>query len=95
MAGTLHTVGHSEIAQRTARVSNVNQSINRHHHKTDHIGNSHLTKINAFRVNRDQVIDLEIRLKSIQTSLMLSEHPPKPNFCQFVTTVKSHHSSTI
>ena len=34
----------------------------------DHVEIGHLTKYDAFRVNRDQVIDLEIRLK-IHTSI--------------------------
>ena len=29
----------------------------------DHVEIGHLTKYDAFRVNRDQVMDLEIRLK--------------------------------
>ena len=54
----------------------------------------------AFRVNRDQVMDFEILLKSIQTSLILSQCPPKPNvllkfLISFVTTVKSRHAPTV
>ena len=44
----------------------------------DHVEISHLTKFHAFRVNRDQVMDLEHGSKSIQTSLMLRQRPPKP-----------------
>ena len=43
----------------------------------DHVEAGHLTKFDAFRVNRDQVMDLEIWLKSIQTSLILRQCPPK------------------
>ena len=39
----------------------------------DHIEIGHLTKYDAFRVNRDQVMDLEMWFKSIQTSLILSQ----------------------
>ena len=35
-------------------------------------------KYDAFGVNRDQVMDLEIWLNSIQTSLILRQRPPKP-----------------
>ena len=66
----------------------------------DHVDIGHLTKYDAFRVNRDQVMDLEIRLKSIQTSLILRKRPPKPYkllkfFISFVTTVKSCHVPSI
>ena len=40
-------------------VSNFNQSINRHHHKKDHIEISHLTEFDVFGVSRNRVIDLE------------------------------------
>ena len=43
----------------------------------DHVEIFHLTKYNASRVNRDQVMDLEIRSKSIQTSLILRKRPSK------------------
>ena len=45
------------------RVSNFNQSINGHHHIKDHVEIDHLTKYDAFRRNRDQVMNLEIWLK--------------------------------
>ena len=66
----------------------------------DHVEIDHLNKYDAFRVNRDQVMDLEIRLKSVQTSLILRQRPPKPYkllkyFISFVTTVKSRHAPTI
>ena len=41
----------------------------------DHVEIGHLTKYDAFRVNRDQVMDLEIRVKTIQTSLILRKRP--------------------
>ena len=46
----------------------------------DHVKADHLTKYDAFRVNRDQVMDLEIWLKihTEQRSLILRPHPPKP-----------------
>ena len=61
-------------------VSNFNQSINWHHHIKDYVEIDHLTKYDAFRVNRDQVMVLEIWLcsKSVQTSLILRQRPPKP-----------------
>ena len=64
----------------------------------------HLTKYDALRVNRDQVMDLEIRFKihtnRIQTPLILRKRPPKPYkllqfFISFVTTVKSCHAPSI
>ena len=45
------------------QVSSFNKSINRHHHMKDHVEIGHLTKYDAFRVNRDQVMDLKIWLK--------------------------------
>ena len=46
----------------------------------DHVEIGHLTKYDTFRVNRDQVMDLEIwfKEKSIQTSLILRQRPPTP-----------------
>ena len=46
------------------RVSNLNKSINGHYHKKDHVEISHLTKYDAFRVNRDKVMDLEISVQN-------------------------------
>ena len=59
----------------------------------DYVEIGYLTKYDAFRVNRDQVMDLEIRFKIIQTSLILRQRLPKPYrllnvFISFVTTVK-------
>ena len=42
----------------------------------DHVEISHLTKYDAFRMNRDQVT-LKYGSKSIQTSLILRQRPPK------------------
>ena len=44
---------------------------------TDHVEIDHLTKYDAFRMNRAQAMNLEI-WKSIQTSLILRRHPQKP-----------------
>ena len=41
----------------------------------DHVQSCHLTKFDTFGVNRDQVLDLEIWLKSIQMSVMLRHFP--------------------
>ena len=43
----------------------------------DHVEIGHLTKYDAFRMNRAQAMNLEI-WKSIQTSLILRRHPQKP-----------------
>ena len=60
------------------RVSNFNQSINWHHQMKDLVEIGHLTKYDAFRANRDRVMDLEKNSsKSIQMSLILRQHPPK------------------
>ena len=40
----------------------------------DHVEIGHLTNYDAFRMNRDQVMDLEI---SIRASLILRQRPPK------------------
>ena len=46
----------------------------------DHVEIGHLTKYDAFKVNRDRVMDLEIWLKI---------------FISFVLTVKSRHAPSI
>ena len=68
----------------------------------DHVEIDHLIKYDAFRVNRDQVMDLETwpGSKSIQTSLILRQRPAKPYkllkfFISFVTTVKSRHAPSV
>ena len=43
----------------------------------DRVEIDHLTKYDAFRVNRDQAMDLEKWFKSIQTSLILRQRLPK------------------
>ena len=59
----------------------------------DHVQSCHLTKFDAFGVNRDEVIDLETLLKSIQMSVMLKQRPQKSYkflkcVISFLTTVK-------
>ena len=69
----------------------------------DHVEIGHLTKFDACRVNRDQVMDLEMWFKlhtNVSTSLILRQRPPKPYkllkfFINFVTTVKSCDAPTI
>ena len=41
----------------------------------DHVEIGHLTKYDAFRMNRDQVM---MDFETIQTSLILRQRPPKP-----------------
>ena len=60
-----------ELRRELGRVSNFKQSINWHNHKKDHVQSCHLTKFDAFGVNRDEVIDLETWLKSIEMSVIL------------------------
>ena len=43
----------------------------------DHVEIGHLTKYDAFRRNRDQVMDLEIWFKIHTKSLILRQRPPK------------------
>ena len=43
----------------------------------DHVEIGHLTKYDAFRVNSDQAMNMKYGLKSIQVSLILTQHPPK------------------
>ena len=45
----------------------------------DHVEIGHLTKYDAFRMNRDQVMDLEIWFKIHTNSLNLRQRPPKSN----------------
>ena len=44
----------------------------------DHVQSCHMTKFDASGVNRDEVIDLETWLKSLQMSVMLRQRPQKP-----------------
>ena len=46
----------------------------------DHLQSCHLTRFDAFGVNRDEVIDLETWLKYIQISVILRQRPQKPIF---------------
>ena len=67
---------------------------------TDPIESSHLTRFDAFRVNRDQVIDLETRFKIYTNISNVETAFPEPYkllkfFISFVTTVKPHHSATV
>ena len=48
----------------------------------DHLKISHLTKSGTVYLNNNQVMDLEHGSKSIQTSLILRWHPPKPYYFQ-------------
>lgn len=44
-----------ELRRELRRVSNLNQSINRHHHIKENVEISHLSEFDGFRSNRDQV----------------------------------------
>ncbi len=55
----------------------------------DHGEISYLTRFNAFRMNRDQVMDLEHGSKSVKTSLILGQRLPKPYFYDFCDTLKN------
>ena len=46
----------------------------------DHVEIGHLTKYDAFRVNRDRVMDLEIwfKIHTKTASLIFRQRPPKP-----------------
>ena len=60
----------------------------------------HLIKYDAFRVNRDQVMDLETWLKIHTNVSNFETASPKPYkllkfFISFVTTVKCPHTLTI
>ena len=48
----------------------------------DHVHSCHLTKSDDFGVNRDEgtVNTLKHGSKSIQTSVMLRQRPPKPTY---------------
>ena len=66
----------------------------------DHVEIAYLAKYDAFRVNRYQVIDLEIRFKIHTNVSNFETASPKP--CKllifligFVTTVKSCHAPSI
>ena len=66
----------------------------------DDVEIGHLTKFDAFRVNRDEVMDLEIWFKIHTNVSNLRQRPPKPYkllkfFISIVTTVKSRHATSI
>ena len=82
------------LCRELGRVSNFKNSINWHQHMKDHVEIVHLTKYDAFRVNRDKLWTLKYGSKSIQTSLILRQRPPTPYkllkfSINFMTTVKS------
>ena len=52
-----------KVRMELGRVSNFNQWINLYDHMNDHDKSSHLTKFDAFRVNRHQVIDIKTSFK--------------------------------
>ena len=63
----------------------------------DHFEIGHLTTYDAFRVNRDQAMNLEIWFKMHTIISNVEQRPPKPYkllkfFIRFVTTVKSRHA---
>ena len=63
----------------------------------DHVEIGHLTKYDAFRMNRDQVMDLEIRFKIHTNVSNFEKASPKTKqfFISFVTTVKPCHLPSI
>ena len=66
----------------------------------DHVEIGHLTKYNALRVYRDQVMDLEISFKVHSNVCNFETASPKlykllKFFISFVTTVKSCHAPSI
>ena len=80
-----------KFSRKLGRISNFNQSTN--WHMKDHVEIGHLNKYDAFRANRDQVMDVEIWFK-IHTNVSNFETvSPKPYistvtiFISFVTTV--------
>ena len=65
-----------------------------------HVEIGHLTKYDAFRVNRDQVMALEIGFKIHTNVSNFEKRPPKPYkllkcFISFVTTVKACYAPSI
>ena len=64
----------------------------------DHVEIGHLTKYDAFMVNRDQVMDLEIRFKihtNVSNFEKMSPISTLKIFISFVTTVKSCHAPSV
>ena len=68
----------------------------------DHIEPCHLTEFDAFRISKDQVMNLETwfqshtNLSNVETCMQHPQEPYKLSKCfiSFVTTVKSYHSPT-
>ena len=67
----------------------------------DHVESGHLTKYGAFRVNREQVLDLEIwfKIHTIVSNFETASPHHDYKFLKFsnsfMTTVKSRHAPTI
>ena len=53
------TASCTKFSRELGRVSIFSQLINWHHHMKDHVEIGHFTKYDAFRVNRDRVMDLD------------------------------------
>ena len=68
-------IGHSKTAQGTGRGPSFKQSIMWHHQIKDYVEIDHLTKFNAFRLHRAQVMDFETWFK-IHTSVYIFETAP-------------------
>ena len=64
----------SEFLRELGRVSNLNLLINWHQHTKGHVEVGYFLKFVALRLNRDQVMTP----RSIQTSVILWQRPPKP-----------------
>ena len=67
-----------KFSRELGRVSNFNQSINWHQQMKDHVEIGHFAKNYAFRMNRDQVMDLEIWFKIHKNISDLTVHLLKP-----------------
>ena len=65
------------FSRELGRVSNFNKSINWHHHMKNHVEIGHLTKYDAFRVHRDQAVNLEMWFKIHTNVSNLRQHAPK------------------
>ena len=59
----------SELRRELGRVSNLNYSINRHHHINGHVEIGYLTKFGALKLNRNHVMTLETWLKIPQNHI--------------------------
>ena len=55
----------------------------------DHVQSCHLTKFDAFGINRDEVRDLETWLKFIQMSVILRHRPKKPQKVSYVIFIST------